>query len=64
MNRNLLKAGPDKAWNGCGYVLWIVGSALFGVVAWRNGDTLSLIASTLFFVGILVVLVPLMRDES
>ena len=44
-----------------GYSLWFVGILLFGVAAARNRDTLSLLASALFLIGIIVVMVPMLR---
>ncbi len=44
-----------------GYALWVVGILLFAVSAARNRDPLSFIASVLFFVGIIVVMVPMVR---
>lgn len=51
----------DALWELVGYVLWLIGSALFAVVAYRNDDTLSLVGSVLFFVGIMAVMVPMTR---
>lgn len=44
-----------------GYSFWVLGILLFAVAAARNGDLLSLIASVLFFIGIIVVMVPMVR---
>ena len=53
--------GRDWILNLSGYSMWLVGCALFAVVAWRNDDVLSFVASVLFFVGVAVVMVPLLR---
>ena len=44
-----------------GYSLWVIGILLFAVSAAQNGDLLSFIASILFLVGIIVVMVPMIR---
>ncbi len=57
----MLKA-DSGFWEVAGYVLWLVGSALFGVVSYRNDDMLSLAGSVLFFLGILAVMVPMIHS--
>ena len=44
-----------------GYGLWVIGILLYVVIAVRDGDLLSFLASTLFLIGIIVVLVPMIR---
>lgn len=41
-----------------GYALWTVGSLLFAVVAFRNGDLLSLVAGIMFLVGSVAMSLP------
>lgn len=48
-------------WELVGYAMWLIGSALFAIVSYRNDDTMSFIGSLLFFFGIIAVMVPMAR---
>lgn len=52
----------DAVWDLAGYGLWVAGSVLFGVASFRARDWLAFIGSTLFFVGIVLVMVPMVRS--
>lgn len=41
-----------------GYALWTIGSLLFAVVAFRNGDVISLVAGVMFLVGSIAMSLP------
>lgn len=56
-----MKETPHDIWELVGYGLWMVGILLFAVAAVRNGDPLSLVASLMFLVGIVAVMVPMVR---
>lgn len=65
------KPEPDKprrsvdgpAWQLFAYGLWVIGCVLFGLVAIDARDWRSLVASLLFLVGVLMVMIPLDRDR-
>ncbi len=52
----------DGFWELAGYLMWLIGSALFAIVSYRNDDALSLVGSLLFFIGIIAVMVPMVAS--
>ncbi len=56
-----MKTERDDKWELVGYGLWFVGILLFAAAAVVDGDPLSVVASLLFLIGIVAVMVPRLR---
>ena len=53
----------DRRWPLWGCVFWEIGSVLFLIAAINAGDVLATLGSILFFLGVAMFMVPMLRRE-